>query len=255
MNNKYIDKMIGFKATNADMTCKGHKFEIGKWYEIEGEVEMCNRGWHFCSHPSGVYSYNNAPDVRVFRVEAEQVLIVPTEAGADFKLVAKRIRLVEEVTPGKDGNDVSNTGDKNTGDKNTGYSNTGDRNAGDTNTGDKNTGYSNTGDRNAGHRNTGDWNTGDWNTGDWNTGYRNTGNWNATRRSAGFFCAQEPFVISFDVPTQMTHEKFLEKYPESHKLGELLVKPEPIPFDEFEKIPGITRAKLLALHQKHLEAR
>jgi PPE-repeat protein len=166
--------MIGFKATNADLTCQGFKFEIGKWHEIDGEIELCKRGFHFCVHASGPYAHYSQSDARVFKVEAEQVLKVPTEAGADFKLVARRIRLVSEITPGGDGN----TGDRNTGDGNTADGNTGNRNTGDRNTGNWNTGNWNTADGNTGDRNTGNWNTGNWNTGNRNTGYGNTGNRN-----------------------------------------------------------------------------
>ena len=285
---KYIEKMTGYKATNADMACKGFQFELGKWYETEGELKMCERGFHFCVHPSGVWSYYNESTTRVFKVEAEQVLEVPTEAGADFKLVAKRIRLVEEITPGKTGNSNtgdrntgnsntgdwntgdwntgnrntgnsntgnSNTGDRNTGNKNTGDSNTGDSNTGNWNTGDRNTGNSNTGDRNTGNWNTGDRNTGDSNTGDSNTGDWNTGNWNTTNYCAGFFCSNEPYVLSFDEQTKLTRSQFLKKYPESERLGELLQSKDAINFEDFKSIPGITEKKLKTLHAATLSAK
>ena len=200
---KYIEKMTGYKATNADMACKGFQFELGKWYETEGELKMCERGFHFCVHPSGVWSYYNESTTRVFKVEAEQVLEVPTEAGADFKLVAKRIRLVEEITPGKTGN-------------------------------------SNTGDRNTGNSNTGDW---------------NTGNWNTTNYCAGFFCSNEPYVLSFDEQTKLTRSQFLKKYPESERLGELLQSKDAINFEDFKSIPGITEKKLKTLHAATLSAK
>ncbi len=290
--------MTGYKATNADLTCTPNgerfQFEIGKWYEIDGDIELCRRGFHFCVHPSGVWNYYSSPNVRVFKIEAEQVLECPIEAGADFKLVAKRIRLVEEITPGmKDGDRNTgdrNTGNSNTGDSNTGNSNTGDRNTGDrntgnwntgnrntgnwntgdrntgnsntgnwntgnSNTGDSNTGDSNTGDRNTGNWNTGNWNTGDRNTGNWNTGDRNTGNWNTSSYSAGMFCAVEPKVISFDVQTDLTRQEYFEKFPEVCRLGELLSEKEPIAFSLFKNIPGITKKKLTTLHAKHLEAK
>lgn len=88
MSQKYIEKMSGYKATNGDLTCQGFQFEIGKWHEIDGEIKLCERGFHFCVHPSGVYCYYSNPDTRVFKIEAEQVLECPIEAGADFKLVA-----------------------------------------------------------------------------------------------------------------------------------------------------------------------
>lgn len=78
---------------------------------------------------------------------------------------------------------------------------------------------------------------------------------NATSRSSGFFCIEPQLVKSFDVQTELTYDQFLSKYPESHTLGRLLVQPEPIPFEPYKNIPGITPEKLLALHAKHLEAR
>jgi hypothetical protein len=254
MDQKFIDKMTGYKATDANVTCLGHRFELGKWHEIEGEIELCKRGFHFCVFPSGPWAYYSDTGTRIFKVEAEQVLECPPEPGAEFKLVAKRIRLIEEITPGLKGGD-SNTGHRNTGHWNTGDWNTGNGNTGNWNTGNWNTGDSNTGDRNTGHRNTGNGNTGYWNTGYWNTGDWNTGYWNACNNSSGFFCAKEPKVISFDVQTRLTRQQFEEKYPEICALGELLGGEAEIPFEQFKRIPGITKEKLKALHKAHVEGR
>ena len=223
MSNKYIAKMTGYKGTNADMTCTPNggpkfQFELGKWYEHEGEIALCGAGFHFCVHPSGPYAFYSSSDSRVFKIEAEQVLDVPPEAGADFKLVAKRIRLVEEITPG-DRTDKA------------------------------------TGNRNTGNWNTGNWNTGDRNIGDRNTGDQNTGDWNATDHCPGFFCAVEPNVLSFDVQTELTHTEFLEAFPQASILGVALMSDEKINFEDFKMIPGITEEKLQLLHQKHLNGR
>ncbi len=229
---KFIPKMTGYKATNALMQCQPDRnkepfqFEIGKWYEAEGEIEICKNGFHFCDQQSGVWAFYSMPDARVFKVEAENVLDLPIKPGADHKWVASRIRLVEEVRV--------------TGDYNTGYSNTGYYNTGDYNTGYYNTGYYNTGSRNTGSRNTGDSNTGDG---------------NATNYSSGFFCVVEPKVVSFDVQTEFTRDQFMGKFPEVQRLARLLIEAEPISFDEFASIPGITPEKLDALHKAHLEGR
>jgi hypothetical protein len=303
MAEKYIKSMKGFKATNADMKCRDHQFELGKWYEIKGEIEQCKRGFHFCLSPSGVYAFYDDPGTRVFEIEAEDILQATPEAGADAKMVAHRIRLVKEITPGNRSGKATgdrntgnlntgnwNTGDRNTGNLNTGNMNTGNWNTGDRNTGNLNTGNLNTGDRNTGNLNTGNLNTGNWNTGDrntgnlntgnlntgnmntgnwntgpWNTGNvntgnlntgdRNTGNWNTTNRSSGFFCAEEPKVLSFDVQTDLTYALFLLKYPEAYRLGEALMEKAEIRFEDFKNIPGITKAKLKKLHEQHLAGR
>jgi hypothetical protein len=187
MSQKFIKTMTGYKATDANLKCRDHQFVIGEWTpEITGDLELCAKGWHFCISPSGVWSYYPAPGTRVFKCEAEDILEVPTEAGADFKLVARRVRLTEEVTPGMNGNDKSNTGYSNTGNSNTGYRNTGNSNTGNRNTGYRNTGNSNTGNSNTGNSNTGNSNTGDRNTGNSNTGYRNTGNSNTGDSNTGY---------------------------------------------------------------------
>ena len=284
---KYLDGIItGYKATNGDMKCRDFQFEIGKWHECEGELELCKNGFHFCEQPSGVWAYYSGSDTRVFKIEAEFVLDNKVEPGADFKRVAKRIRLVEEIKVGSkqntgdgntgdwntgyrntgDGNTGDrNTGDGNTGDRNTGDGNTGDRNTGDGNTGDGNTGYRNTGyrntgdrntgDRNTGDRNTGDGNTGDRNTGDGNTGDGNTGDGNATNKSSGYFCQDEPRVVCFDLQTELTHEQFESEFPEYWDLAKELHEIYEIDFDKYKKLPGITPEKLKSLHKKHLQAK
>ena len=273
--------MKGYKATDKNMQCRGYQFELGKWHEHDGNLIMCEAGFHFCDQPSGPWSFYSKPGTRIFEVEADEVLDTPVEPGAENKRVCKRIKLTREITPGGnrntgnrntgDGNTGNrNTGNRNTGDGNTGYWNTGNWNTGywntgNGNTGNRNTGYWNTGNGNTGNRNTGDGNTGNWNTGYWNTGNRNTGNrntgdgntgyWNATDFSSGFFCAVEPKVVSFDVQTELTRSEYLAQYPAAYDLGSALMKDELISFEKYTDVPGITPEKLLALHEKFRAAR
>jgi len=257
---KHHDYMKGYKATNADMTCQGFKFELGKWYKHEGKVKLCESGFHFCVHPSGPWRYYNDKTTRFFAVEARDVIEEYTP-GSDLKVVCREIRLISEIIP--DGNrntGYMNTGNMNTGDRNTGNMNTGDRNTGNRNTGNRNTGNMNTGDMNTGDRNTGDRNTGYRNTGYRNTGYRNTGYGNtgygnATNNSAGFFCSKEPKVLSFDVQTKLTRESFLKQYPEAARLSELLMSDTVFDYKEFSKLPGWTLKKCKALHQCFIDGR
>ena len=54
---KLIEKMKGYKATDKEMKCRGFQFELDKWHEHSGDIELCNSGFHFCVYPSGVYCY------------------------------------------------------------------------------------------------------------------------------------------------------------------------------------------------------
>ena len=116
---KHHDYMKGYKATNADLTCQGFKFELGKWYKHDGEVKLCKSGFHFCVHPSGPWNYYNCREARLFVVEARNVIEEYTP-GVDLKVVCREIRLISEIIPDGHGN---------TGDGNTGHWNTGDGNA------------------------------------------------------------------------------------------------------------------------------
>ncbi|MFA5385603.1 MAG: hypothetical protein WC364_13290, partial [Eubacteriales bacterium] len=165
---KHYNYLKGYKATNADMTCHGFKFEIGKWYKHKGKLKLCESGFHFCIYQSGPRSYYNEVGTRLFAVEARDAIEEYTP-GADLKIVCREIRFISEIKIDGYGN---------TGDRNTGYGNTGDRNTGDGNTGRWNTSDGNTGDGNTGDRNTGDRNTGYGNTGRWNTSDGNTGDGN-----------------------------------------------------------------------------
>ena len=200
--------MKGYKATDKDMKCLGYQFRLNEWHVHEGPIELCKGGFHFCDQPSGPWYYYSDPGTRIFEVEAEDILDVEWQPGADFKRVCRRIKLVKEITPLEKSDS-----------------------------------------------NTGDWNTGDWNTGDSNTGNRNTGYWNATNNSGGFFCAEEPKIISFDIQTDFTREEFLNKFPEVYKLGEALLSNDTIPIEPYNKIPGITEEKLKALHAKFIQGR
>ena len=126
----------GYKATDKDMKCRGFKFELGVWHKHDGEIAMCESGFHFCEYPSGPWAFYSDKGTRMFKVEARGV-IKSDDPGADLKHVAMEIRLVEEITI----TGSWNTGDRNTGSWNTGSWNTGRRNTGDGNATDRCSGY------------------------------------------------------------------------------------------------------------------
>lgn len=49
--------MKGYKGMNADMTCRGMQFEVGKKYHVDGKIEVCHNGLHFCKNLSDVFGY------------------------------------------------------------------------------------------------------------------------------------------------------------------------------------------------------
>ena len=202
--------MIGYKAFNKDLTCRGFKFEIGETFSMDESPIPCKRGFHFCKSIAECYEYYPmSDDKRICKVEA----LGEVKTDDERKYCTNSIRIVEEITEDweRKGNTNSsnsgyrNSGDSNSGDWNSGNWNSGNwnsgnwnsgyRNSGYWNSGDSNSGYRNSGHRNSGYRNSGNWNSGDsisgdsnsgdWNSGDRNSGYRNSGDWNSGDRNSG----------------------------------------------------------------------
>lgn len=47
----------GFKGTDMNIECRGHRFEVGKVSKIDGDIEMCKNGFHFCTELKEVMNY------------------------------------------------------------------------------------------------------------------------------------------------------------------------------------------------------
>ena len=126
MTQKLIPMVEGYKIFNDDLTCRGFQFKMGM-NELDNDrpLELCGNGFHFCKYPSGVWTYCNIG--RVFKVRGYDVLDLPAEPGADYKLVCRRIEILVETNI---------TGNRNTGDRNTGIGNCGHYHSGNFNIGE-----------------------------------------------------------------------------------------------------------------------
>ncbi len=207
--------MKGYKVFNPDWTCRGFQYEVGKTYKHDGELSICNKGFHFCRKASDCFNYY-AFDCKNKVAEVEALGLVESDAT---KSVTNEIHVIREipwnellniVNEGKGCTGLRNSGDCNTGDCNTGNWNTGNWNTGDRNTGNCNTGDCNTGNWNTGDCNTGNWNTGDRNTGNCNTGNWNTGDWNTGNCNTGFFNTITPPLFLFNKPIDLTRNEILQ---------------------------------------------
>lgn len=81
-------KMVGYKGFDKNWKCKGFQFEVGKTYEHEGRVGLCNSGFHFCENPLDTWDYYDMIDGHFAVVEADGV---SKEKSDDSKRVAKKI--------------------------------------------------------------------------------------------------------------------------------------------------------------------
>ena len=85
--------MRGYKGFEPDMTCQGFQYEVGQTYEMDGEIEPCKRGFHFCQKMTDVFNYYDEKGCRYAEVEAVGKVI---EYGD--KSVTNKIRIIRELT-------------------------------------------------------------------------------------------------------------------------------------------------------------
>jgi len=194
-----MDKIKSYKGFDKDLKCRGFQYEEGKDYEMDGAIEVCERGFHACEFPLDVFGYYSPADSRYCEVEQSGKT---DKSGDDSKVASSKIHISCEI--GLKG--IIEAGVKFILDKvnwiNQKESNTGYRSAA-TNTGDysaaTNTGYrsaaTNTGDYSAA-TNTG-YQSAATNTGYWsaatNTGYQsaatNTGYYSAATNTGDYSAA------------------------------------------------------------------
>nr|DAM55435.1 MAG TPA: hypothetical protein [Caudoviricetes sp.] len=85
-----------YKATNKDMKCREFQYELGKTAEVEGDIELCERGLHACEMPLDVLGYYAPGDgSRYFEAELEDVS--DEKRSDDTKRVGKKLTLSAEI--------------------------------------------------------------------------------------------------------------------------------------------------------------
>ena len=98
----------GYKGTDSNMCCRGYQFELGKTYVYDGEIKLCESGFHFCRDLNDVLRYYSIGEGnRYFKVRAkikkEPLSMIKTilTFDSDTKEVAKEIEFLEEVNISK----------------------------------------------------------------------------------------------------------------------------------------------------------
>ncbi len=61
--------ITSYKGFDKNMKCRGFQYEVGKEYEMDGEVKCCNQGFHACKSPMEVWDYYDMIDSRYAEVE------------------------------------------------------------------------------------------------------------------------------------------------------------------------------------------
>lgn len=88
-------QMKGYKGMNMDMTCRGMQYEVGGTYRVDGEVELCRNGLHFCTRLANVFWHYPIDSSRYFEVEAGGTVVTDK---VDGKSAASELTIVRELS-------------------------------------------------------------------------------------------------------------------------------------------------------------
>ena len=89
------EKVItSYKAFDKNMQCRGFQYEVGKEYEMDGEIKCCNRGFHACKSPLEVWDYYDMLNSRFAEVEQSGKI---DEEEKSTKVCSSHIKIKAEL--------------------------------------------------------------------------------------------------------------------------------------------------------------
>lgn len=91
MNEKVI---TSYKAFDKNMQCRNFQYEVGKEYEMDGEIKCCNRGFHACKSSMEVWDYYDMLNSRYAEVEQSGKI---EEEGNSTKVCSSHIKIKAEL--------------------------------------------------------------------------------------------------------------------------------------------------------------
>ena len=87
-------KIIAYKGFDKNLNCRGFQYEIGKEYEMDGEIKCCERGFHACESPLEVFDHYDMLNSRF--AEVEQSGEIDKEEDAT-KVCSSKIKIKAEL--------------------------------------------------------------------------------------------------------------------------------------------------------------
>ena len=89
------DIIKSYKGFDKDLCCSGFQYEVGKEYEIEGEIKCCQKGFHACESPFEVFDNYDMLTSRF--CEVEQSGKIDREDYESTKVCSSKIKVKAEL--------------------------------------------------------------------------------------------------------------------------------------------------------------
>ena len=90
--------MKGYKGFEKDWTCIHQRYAVGETVTVEGKLELCNNGIHYCKNPLGVFAFYEPRNSRFAMIEASDEHLEESELGYYCtKCCARSITVVREL--------------------------------------------------------------------------------------------------------------------------------------------------------------
>ena len=211
--------MIGYKAFDENLQCRGFQFEVGKTYETgraKEDLRLCSDTvFHFCRE---LHRIENVSDYCISNSRVCEVIAEGDVVTDGDKYGTNKLTILREI-PREELNEYNSC---NSGNCNSGNCNSGNRNSGNCNSGNRNSGNCNSGNCNSGNWNSGNCNSGNWNSGDCNSGFFNTNSplvrifnkeTNIPRNNIDF-----PSFLYFDLTVWVSHDTATDEEKEAYKI-------------------------------------
>ena len=83
-----------YKGFDKNLKCRDFQYEIGKEYEMDGEIKVCNRGFHACESPFDVFDHYTMIDSRFCEVEQDGNI---SKKDRGTKICSSKIKIKSEL--------------------------------------------------------------------------------------------------------------------------------------------------------------
>lgn len=83
-----------YKGFDKNLKCRDFQYEIGKEYEMDGEIKVCNRGFHACESPFDVFDHYTMIGSRFCEVEQDGNI---SKEDRGTKICSSKIKIKAEL--------------------------------------------------------------------------------------------------------------------------------------------------------------